>query len=307
MRPKRPIRSVFLGNPRYLSVYALGVAQAMGAAGAWHRYVSLFDDVDSVRKQFDEMAPDVVWTHMALWPPAGAISVDDVIGILSYWKRRGACVYLHDGDPRERDVHPAIASAFSIALVNRTVVDGAYHGIPAIKWPYAAMPQKQIGEPRTEWMCDLLFAGHDRDDALYGERTNLVRELQMKLGKRMRVVSPGGGDVNNRMLVADVAPSANAVLGYARPEVPGWIDTRVWQFCGSGGVLIHDDAGEFVEPDVHYLKYDRNKAVESVLWCVERAKKEGPKIRERAFAHIQANHTWSHRVEQALAAFFGVR
>lgn len=305
MRPRRPLRSVFLGNPRYLSVYALGVAQAMGAMGAWHRYVSLFDDVDSVKKQFDEMCPDVVWTHMALWPPNGALSVDEILGILSYWKRRGTAIYLHDGDPRERNTHPAASSAFSIALVNRTVVNDSYQGIIAVRWPYAAMAQKNIGEPRTEWACDLLFAGLDRDDDLYGTRTRLVRELQKELGVRMRVVSPGGGDVNNRMLVADVAPSVGAVLGYARPDVKGWIDTRCVQYPGAGGLLIHDDAGELLEPNVHYLQFDRAKAVESVLWCVDRAKKEGAAIRERAFAHIQANHTWAHRVEQALAAFFG--
>lgn len=121
----------------------------------------------------------------------------------------------------------------------------------------------------------------------------------------MQIICPGGGDVNNRMLVADVAPSATAILGFARPEVAGWADTRVFQYPGAGGVLVHDDADEFLEPDVHYLKFDRARGVDSVIECVERAKAEGPAIRERAFAHVQKHHTWVNRVEDALAAFYG--
>ncbi len=224
------------------------------------------------------------------------------------WKRRGTAIYLHDGDPKpERKTEIDVGSVFSIALLNRTVLDGVAWGIPALQWPYAAMTQKEIASLRTEWACDLLFAGILRpDESHYGERTSLVFRLHQLFGPRMRIVSPGAGDPNNRMLVADVAASAGAVLGLARPEVPGWIDTRVFQYPGAGGVLIHDNAGAFLEADVHYLQFDRNNAVDSICRSVERAQKEGPALRERAFRHVQAHHTWVQRVEVALAAFFGV-
>ncbi len=302
MKPRRPLRSVFLGNPRYLSVYGLGVQQAMGILGHWHRVVSLFDPLPEVVKQIAEMAPDVIWTHMALWPPHGGLSADQVAEVIAPWKNRGAAVFLHDGDPRVRTTQLDVPGIFSVALVNRT--DGDYWKIPSVRWPYAAMVQREIAAPQSEWACDLLFAGILRGDGLYGERTRLVQALQNCLGSGMRVISPSIGERNNRMLVADVAPSAGAVLGFGRPEVTGWIDTRVFQYPGAGGILIHDDAGEFLRPGEHYLKFDRADPVNSVLRAVEQAKQD-PGIRERAFRFVQDNHTWVHRVERALEAFYG--
>lgn len=299
---------MWLGNPHYLSVYGLGVAQAMSILGHWHRQVSIWDSVDDVRRQIDEMSPDVIWTHMALWPPSGALDAAQIADILGRWKRRGTAVFLHDGDPKpDRTVTVDVGSTFSIALVNRAVTSDVGWGIATMRWPYAAMVQREIAAPLTEWACDLLFAGILRvDDSHYGERTSLVFRLHQLLGPRMRIVSAHAGDVNNRMVVADVAASAGAVLGLARPEVPGWIDTRVFQYPGAGGVLVHDDASEFLEPDVHYLRFDRSNAAESILHCVERSKQEGPELRLRAFQHVQKHHTWVQRCEAALAAFFGL-
>jgi hypothetical protein len=69
---KRPLRSVMLGNPSYLSAYVLGVAQAMAQLGHWHRDVSVLDDLDRVARQFEEMRPDVIWTHTIPWVPREA-------------------------------------------------------------------------------------------------------------------------------------------------------------------------------------------------------------------------------------------
>ncbi len=303
MRPRRPLRSVFIGNPRYLSVYALGVSQAMSILGHWHRSVSIFDPLPEVAKQVAEMAPDLIWTHMALWPPPHALSADQIIEVIAPWKHRGSAVYLHDGDPRERTTHADVPAIFNVALINRSIESDPW-GIPSVRWPYAAMVQKEIAPARPEWACDLFFAGILRGDGLYGPRTELIEELRRRLGEGMRVSCPSVGETNNRMLVADIAPSAGAVLGFGRPEVKGWIDTRVFQYPGAGGILIHDDAGEFLEPDKHYLRFDRKDAVDSVMRCIEQAAQSGG-MRERAFQFVQANHTWVHRVEAALAAFYG--
>lgn len=305
-RPRRPLRSVWLGNPRYMSAYGLGVAQAMASLGHWHRPVSIWDELAEIEKQLAEMQPDVIWTHSVAWPPVGAREAKDLLPILGRWKRRGACVFLHDGDPRARTLDGSldVEASFTLALVNRAIDPNPWP-IPSLRWPYAAMVQREIGAPVEEWRCDLLFAGHLRRDAEgYGDRTKLVYALARWLGPKMRVISPGGGDVNNRMLVADVAPSAGAVLGYGRPGVPGWIDTRVFQWPGAGGLLIHDDAGDVLAPDEHFLRFDPKDAVESVLRCLARAPSEGPAIRARAFAHVQRSHTWVQRVEQALGAFY---
>lgn len=290
-------------NPRYLSAYVLGVAQAVNQLGHWHRTVSVFDDAASIERQIAEMSPDIIWTHTVAWPPVGAVPASELLPMLARWKRRGSITYLHDGDPRAREVHPDldVEAAFSIALVNRTVDD--HWPVHSIRWPYAAMTQKEIGPAREEWRCDLLFAGHlRRHQEGYGDRTRLVYALHRRLGPRMRIISPGGGDTNNRMLVADVAPSAGAILGYGRPDVPGWIDTRAFQYPGAGGLLIHDDCGDILAPDEHFLRFNPKEGEESVLACLARASKDGPAIRARAFAHVQRHHTWRHRVEAALTA-----
>lgn len=301
----RVLRSVMLCNPRYLSAYVLGVAQASGILGFVHRQVSLFDPILSIQQQIDEIRPHVIWTHMALWPPPGAARALDVVELLAAYKRRGVCVFHHDGDPRNRTIDAQYFEGVSIALVNRDIGDGRYHGVPWVRWPYGAMVQKTIAPPTSEWACDLLFAGILRDENvedLYSERTKLVRELEVILGERMRVVSSAKNNLNNRMLVADVAPSAGAVLGLGRPGVRGWVDTRVVQYPGAGGVLIHDDADEILVESEHYVKFDRAQGTDGVLSALEKALKNGARIRQSAFSHVQTHHTWINRVQRALAA-----
>ena len=314
---RRPLRSVMLANPRYMSAYVLGVAQAMGLRGDWHRQVSLFDDAASIDRQIAEMAPDVIWTHMAAWPPPGATTAEDVASILGRWKRRGAVVFFHDGDPRDRTITVDMPASFSMALLNRAVPPGPFWGIPWKRWPYAAMVQREMAAPGPV-THDLLFAGALRRDkegepGLYGERTELVWELHRRLWPRMAITSPGGGDINNRMHVADIVGTTHAVLGYGRPEINGWVDTRVFQWPGAGGLLIHDDDGGFLSPGEHYLRFESgptlDATVESVLRALHQAKDADAAcaIRRRAFTHVQQHHTWVNRVDDALAPFFGGR
>jgi hypothetical protein len=294
-----------LGNPAYLSAYVLGVAQAMGHLGHWHREVSVLDHVDRVERQLEEMRPDVIWTHTVPWVPRESPAPGWVyLDILAAWRKRGARVLLHDGDPRSATRHPHdISASFDLALCNHTIPRVEWQ-VPALRWPYAAMVQREMAEPVDELRCGLLFAGIVRkDDDLYSPRTDLLGRLREKLGDHLTVRT---GGINDRMQVADVAVSARAVFGMGRPEVSGWVDTRVVQYPGAGGVLVHDDAGGLLEPGVHFVAFERHEAIDktvsSVVEAFVRAVEHGPEIRERAFAHVQAHHTWGHRVPQALDA-----
>jgi spore maturation protein CgeB len=113
------------------------------------------------------------------------------------------------------------------------------------------------------------------------------------------------GGVNDRMQAADVAASATAVLGLGRPEVPGWVDTRVFQYPGAGGVLLHDDAAEFLEPGLHFIQFERGADAYAtalrVLGAYELVERGAEELRRRAFEHVQRHHTWRHRVEVALS------
>jgi len=302
---KRPLRSVMLGNPSYLSAYALGVGQAMSMLGHWHRPVSLLDDFDRVVRQLEEMRPDVIWTHMVPWVPREApVSGWVYLDLLAQWRKRGARVLLHDGDPRSSTRHPhQMTASFDLGLCNHSL-ERAEWKIPVRRWPYAAMTQVEIGDPVEALRCELLFAGIVRkDDSLYSPRTDVLGVLRDRIGDRLTVRT---GSVNDRMQVADIAPSARAVLGLGRPEVPGWVDTRVFQYPGAGGVLLHDDAGGFLEPGVHFVKFERGgdatATAANVLEAFDRAAPDEQRIREQAFEYVQSRHTWFHRVLEALAA-----
>jgi hypothetical protein len=301
---KRPLRSVMFCNPSYLSSYVLGVAQAMGQLGHWHREISVLDDLGRITRQLDEMRPDVIFTHTVPWVPREAkVPGWVLLDVLAAQRRRGARVALHDGDPRATTRHPFdISASFDVALCNHSLAREEWKVRP-VRWPYAAMAQRELGAPVDTLRCGLLFAGITRkDDDLYSPRTELLGWLREKLAERFTVRT---GGVNDRMQAADVAASAAAVLGFGRPEVPGWVDTRVFQYPGAGGVLLHDDATEFLEPHVHFIPFTRGDdayaTARNVIAAYELVEHGADELRRRAFEHVQRHHTWRHRVEQALA------
>lgn len=301
-RSRRPLRSVFLGDLTYCSAYRFGVQQGMTLLGAWHRDVSIRDDAAAIDRQVREMRPDLIFTHMFLWPPAnGQAAVYDLLDMAEIWRRGGAVVLVHDGDPRSRTRYPHdVSRSVDLALLNHARPVAEWN-VPTVRWPYAAFVQEAIGAPLDDLRCDLAFTGRMREDGLYGPRSACVRALVDRVGLR---VFPGQDGINSRMLVADVAASAAAMVGFGRPEVPGWIDTRVFEVPGAGGVLIHDDVGGLLEPGLHYVPCQRYD-VDSVIAALETAKRDGDRLRAAAFAHVQAHHTWRHRCREIVELFYG--
>jgi hypothetical protein len=304
-RPIRPLRSVMLCNPSYLSAYVLGVAQAMGQLDHWHREVSVLDETDRIVRQLEEMRPDVIWLHTVPWVPRGAPAPGwFLLDILAGWRRRGARVLLHDGDPRSATRFPRdLTESVDVALCNHALPRSEWR-ITVARWPYAAMAQRQIAPPSEPHRAHLLFAGIVRkDESIYSPRTEVLGILRERLGDLLTVRT---ATVNDRMQSADVAPSALGVLGFGRPEVPGWVDTRVFQYPGAGGVLLHDEASEFLDPGQHFIPFARGIDAAATAGAVIEAswqlgKPDAEAIRARAFAHVQKHHTWRQRVPQALA------
>lgn len=300
-RPRRPLRSVFLGDLSYCSAYRLGITQGMSLLGAWHRDVNIRDNFSKIDKQVSEMKPDLVFTHMLLWPPVNTTPVYELLNLVESWRRKwGTAVVIHDGDPRPNTRFPHnVSDAVDLVLLNHTRPVPEW-SVQTLHWPYAAFTQAQIGLPVPELKAKLVFTGLLREDGLYGPRTQCVRDLQNRISMRL---FPEENGVNNRMQVADVVASCDAVVGFGRPEAPGWIDTRVFSIPGAGGVLIHDDVGGILEPDVHYLPCERYNA-DSVVEAYKRALEKGTEIRRNAFEFVQAHHTYKHRCEQVVNLLF---
>jgi hypothetical protein len=276
-------------------------------AGHWHTTVNIRQDVGTIVKRVREMDPDIVWGHMLLWAPGGGAASNktyDLLDLCETWRsKRGTRVLLHDGDARDDTRFPVdISKAVDLALCNHTASRSAWK-IPQLHWPYFAFYQREIAAPAPEYTCDLAFAGRLDGGPLYQARTELVYGLQEKLGDRMKVFR--GGDEHTLFRTPELAASAGAVLGFGRPERNGWLDVRVFQYPGAGGILLHDDVGGFLEPFDHYIPYLSGKP-ESVLEGLEWPKRKGgiagQLLRYRAFQHVQEHHSASARVREALEA-----
>lgn len=301
----RPLRSVLIGDVDYYpSEYAFGVNQAMTRAGHWHTSVNIRHDLGAISKRVHEMQPDVIWGHMLLWAPGPSSKMVDLLCALSDWRAKwGTKVFLHDGDARAETRFPEdVSPAIDVALCNHTADRSAWK-IKQLHWPYFAFDQSTLADPDPAFACDLAFAGRLDTGPLYQPRTELVLKLKQRLGARMRVF-PTEAVTHTLYLTAVLAPSANTVLGFGRPERNGWLDVRVFQYPGAGAVLLHDDVGGLLEPFSHYVPYERLN-VDAVLEQVERYAQDltgRAAIRQRAFAHVQQHHSATARVRAALAA-----
>jgi len=281
----------------YFSPYMLGVAQACGALGIWHDQISIRNSVDQISDRILDVRPDLLWTHMMLWAPSGSPRVEALLDLCAAARARGAYVLLHDGDYKERTRYPKdVSSAVDLALCNHRHDRSAW-GVPTVWWPYAAFPQSRLAEPVEELRCDVAFAGQ-LGDGIYAERTRMILELRRR-GIDVRVFGEGG---NTLLRTPEIAASARCVLGFGRPQIPGWVDTRVAQYAGAGAVLVHDDVAGMLTAG-HFIPYDSGD-VDSLEGAVRLAlamsDDDRLQMRCRAFDEAQTCNSWVSRAEQVL-------
>lgn len=297
----RPLRSLLIGDVDfYPSEYAFGVNQAMTRAGHWHTSVNIRQDIGTIAKRTLEMQPDLIWGHMLLWAP-GPQKTPDLLDLCATWRGRGTKVLIHDGDARVATRFPVdISPAVDLALCNHRASRHLWK-IPQLHWPYFAFDQTAMATPHPDFLCDLAFAGRLVTDALYGDRTRLVLELKAKLGERMKIF-PSESLPHTLYRTPELAVSAGAVLGYGRPDRPGWLDVRTFQYPGAGGILLSDDVGGLLD-EGFYLPYKAGDT-ESVLAALPTAlehPRRAQEMRRLAFAYVQQHHSATARVRQALA------
>jgi Glycosyl transferases group 1 len=294
------MRSVMLGDcDHYVSPYMRGVAQAMALLGHEHVEVSIRQPAATIEDRLLSWKPQIVWTHMLLWAPPGSPSVADLVSIARGAAWRGASVVIHDGDAKAATRYPHhIGDWCELALVNHAY-DRSTWGVPTLRWPYFAPAQDAIAAPVDELRCELFFAGTG-GGTLYAARSELLGAIRAR-GVDLR--QPAAGD-NTLDRTPAIAASADAILGFGRPEVPGWVDTRVFQYPGAGGILVHDDVQGYLEPWEHFVPYESGNA-DSVVDALARLRRmsdsDRGELRARAFLHVQDQHSSVARVRQVLA------
>lgn len=296
----RPLRSVLIGDVDfYASEFAFGVNQALTRAGHFHTTINIRQDIGTIQKRVSEMHPDVIWGHMLLWAP-GENKTVDLLCLCEYWRKQGAVVLIHDGDARSDTRFPTdISPAVDLALCNHTT-DRSPWKIPQLHWPYFAFDQEKLATQVPEFTCSLAFAGRLDTGPLYGARTQLVMGLKAVLGEKMKIF-PNDSISHSLFRTPELAMSATAVLGFGRPERNGWLDVRVFQYPGAGGVLLHDDVGGMLEPWRHYVKY-QSGSVGSILEELDKIchTVNIDDLRLRAFNYVQEKHSATARVRDAL-------
>jgi len=291
------LRSLLIGDcDHYLSPYIFGVSQGMTKLGHWHSQISIRQPIEVIAQRVKDLKPHVLWTHMLLWAPQGSPNLSALLDVVANAAKQGTKVIVHDGDYKEKTRHPHdISSWCALALCNHDFDRTAWR-CATLKWPYFAFDQESIVPPTPKWACDVFFAGKLDKGPVYAERTAFV-------GKMVHVRVPSNADGNTLFQTAEIAASAGAVLGFGRPTVKGWVDTRVFQYPGAGGILLHDDVAGYLEPWVHYVPY-RSGNVESVLEALARLKAlplvERHAIRDRAFRFVQEKHSTVARVREVL-------
>jgi hypothetical protein len=292
------LRSVTIGNFDYPSEFNMGIKQAMSALGHHHVDVEIKLPIDEIKRKVDEVKPTIIFGHMLLWAPGK--NTPDLLNLCTKWKQKGTKIVIHDGDCREAPRFPQDVSYAIDACLCNHAYDRSVWNIKQIRWPYFAFLQKEIAQPHPDFICDLLFAGR-KGPGMYEERTMMIDDLSLRFSRKSGVfkVFPGGSIRHTLLRTPEVAASAGAVLGYGRPDAQGWTDVRVFQYPGAGGVLLHDDADEWLEPMEHYIPYESGN-VDSIIEAAILAREIGPYIRKTAFEYVQSYHTCVDRVIQVL-------
>ena len=298
---KAPLRSILIGDTsRYPSEFCFCVNQGMTLLGHWHREIDIRLPIDVVQRMCEIVRPQVLFCHMLLWSPAGPTHTAALLDLCASWRKRGTRVLIHDGDARAETRWPHdVSESVDLALCNHTA-DRSTWNIPQLRWPYGAFTQREMAAPVEAFRCRLAFAGR-LGGGIYQDRTDLVTRCQQWLGADMKVF-PTPEVQHTLFRTPELAASAGAVLGFGRPEAPGWTDVRVTQYPGSGGVLLHDDVQGLLEPGVHYVPLPRDPDAVDLKMAVRRAELAGPQIRPAAFAFVQRFHSSIPRVLAALAA-----
>ncbi|MDP3767151.1 MAG: glycosyltransferase [Dehalococcoidia bacterium] len=304
----RPLRSLLIGDcDFYFSPFIHGVAAACGKLGILHSQINIRATASLIAQRIEDVQPDLIWGHMLLWPPGGAPPVPALLDLCAKARKRGAFVAIHDGDIKEKTRWAQdVSGAVDLALCNHRH-DRIQWRVPVMHWPYAAFPQDDLAPPREDWRCEVAFAGQ-LGRGIYDTRTRLVEGMK---GSGLKVWifdgTPATGG-NTLLRTPDLAASATCVLGAGRPEVAGWLDTRVFQYPGAGAILLHDDVGGFLEPWVHYAPYVGGSvasATDAARRVIALSDADQHTMRLRALAHVQARHSYTARVQQVIDARAG--
>lgn len=213
----------------------------------------------------------------------------------SFWRTQ--YVFTPDGDPRS-------ARVFYKARVNHHFMS-----------PAVVSDECGPGNWNDKFDVDVAFVGSESYHHEWQWRPMMIAYLRNRFGDRFRRFNKDtpSGVVRDQDL-NDLVTTARVVVGDSL-HLPGhqsyWSD-RYFETIGRGGLLVGpwiEGLDDYLTPDLHYFAYahpdDVMNAQESldamgnlVQWVLDHPQ-EAEATRLAGTAHVQANHTYRHRLAEA--------
>jgi hypothetical protein len=303
-------RIVVLGKVvDYYSAFLYGALEGAIRCGAWAKTVQLGNrPVHEIKMELDWFKPHFIFCHMIFGPLR-----HDVLQMLGEMRQRmGTKVIYHMGDARTTPRYPhPIDQWVDLGLVNH----GNYQNfsniwrIPTIHWPYMAFYQKEMADYDPMYDCNMAFTGDLDSSTHHGPRGRFIQQIRNLIDIK---VFPTPQTGNTRFQTAELSSSAKGVLGMQMgTNIPLYQDVRPFQYCGAGALYFHDQCDSmdtFFEPYEHYIPYDRDNArhlKEQYEKYAIKDRKEGQRIRGKAFDYTQRYHSTKERIQSVINYFEG--
>jgi len=254
-------------------------------------------EVTRMWREFEELGAVTASYHLDLY-----VGLQREAGIEDdpFWTT--GFVFTPDGDPRS-------AEFFASKGIN-------HHWLS----PAVVSDECFIGDFDSRFDYDVVFVGSEGYHPEWPWRGQLIHHLRERYGPRFRRF---GGDTPEGPIrgkaLNDLYATARVVVGDSLC-LPGhthyWSD-RYFETLGRGGFLIAPEIiglDQFLTPNAHYVPYRHpqsalaaltdGEALHVVDWLVRWALREDQARRAIQIAgheHVRANHTYKHRLAEALA------
>jgi len=314
---KKQYRIATLGLSRtWFSYFQMGVSQGAFLNGHLHKLISLEQKIEYLEQELNYFKPHLVFCHAifseSLKDHNGEILEREALHETLAKQRHkwGFKVIYQEGDAKKHPRFPFVTTELiDLCLINSALYK-SYEGIlkvPCIHWPYFALNQEDITIPDNLYKHSIVFTGNTSPRGpshLHYGRAEFLDKLGKKIGLKLFPDSVVG---NTRFCSQEIAAGTSVVLGINQGfDVPGYLDTRPWQYIGAGGLFFIDPSPAmdlFFEPNVHYVPYirhDIDDVVEKHRYYMSENREAGNKIRAEGFAYVQAHHTSKHRVQMVI-------
>lgn len=264
-----------------------------------------------IREVIWSFKPHIIFTHLT-FHKHGLVRLDEVMTMYAEARKQlGAKVihYMFDAR-REPRYSRNISEAFDCAFVSNLEAARKFPkiwGIPVHYSQYACRMYKEMAQPAKDIQVGdtLVFTGSP--GSYPGQRQTLLKGLK-KLVPMTTFVTGSPQDLRFRS--HELSATAKGILsvsfGY---DVEGFIDTRPWQYLGSGAFLILKvfDGMEDVLPAGLYKPFYTFDPYEvKIIWEEWFAKDTLP-MRQNAFQFMQQYHACDKRMADTLDVIFEKR